>query len=137
MENPKEIASVLPENPGVYQFFDDKGAIIYIGKAKNLRRRVLSYFTKNHDNAKVRVMVRRISRIEHIVVDTEIDALLLENSLIKKHQPRYNILLKDDKTFPWICIKNEPFLACFIHAKLLMMVASIMVHLHRFTWLER
>ena len=109
MENPKEIASVLPENPGVYQFFDDKGAIIYIGKAKNLRRRVLSYFTKNHDNAKVRVMVRRISRIEHIVVDTEIDALLLENSLIKKHQPRYNILLKDDKTFPWICIKNEPF----------------------------
>lgn len=109
MESPKEIASVLPENPGVYQFFDDKGAIIYIGKAKNLRRRVLSYFTKNHDNAKVRVMVRRISRIEHIVVDTEIDALLLENSLIKKHQPRYNILLKDDKTFPWICIKNEPF----------------------------
>ncbi|HOG18938.1 MAG TPA: excinuclease ABC subunit UvrC [Salinivirgaceae bacterium] len=109
MENPKEIASVLPENPGVYQFFDDKGAIIYIGKAKNLRRRVLSYFTKNHDNAKVRVMVRRIRRIEHIVVDTEIDALLLENSLIKKHQPRYNILLKDDKTFPWICIKNEPF----------------------------
>jgi excinuclease ABC subunit C len=109
LESPKEIASVLPENPGVYQFFDDKGAIIYIGKAKNLRRRVLSYFTKNHDNAKVRVMVRRISRIEHIVVDTEIDALLLENSLIKKHQPRYNILLKDDKTFPWICIKNEPF----------------------------
>ncbi len=109
MESPKEIASVLPENPGVYQFFDEKGAIIYIGKAKNLRRRVLSYFTKNHDNAKVRVMVRRISRIEHIVVDTEIDALLLENSLIKKHQPRYNILLKDDKTFPWICIKNEPF----------------------------
>jgi len=109
LENPKEIASVLPENPGVYQFFDDKGAIIYIGKAKNLRRRVLSYFTKNHDNAKVRVMVRRIRRIEHIVVDTEIDALLLENSLIKKHQPRYNILLKDDKTFPWICIKNEPF----------------------------
>lgn len=109
MESPKEIASVLPENPGVYQFFDDKGAIIYIGKAKNLRRRVLSYFTKNHDNAKARVMVRRIRRIEHIVVDTEIDALLLENSLIKKHQPRYNILLKDDKTFPWICIKNEPF----------------------------
>jgi excinuclease ABC subunit C len=109
LESPKEIASVLPENPGVYQFFDDKGAIIYIGKAKNLRRRVLSYFTKNHDNAKVRVMVRRIRRIEHIVVDTEIDALLLENSLIKKHQPRYNILLKDDKTFPWICIKNEPF----------------------------
>ncbi|HPW65998.1 MAG TPA: excinuclease ABC subunit UvrC [Salinivirgaceae bacterium] len=109
MESLKEIASILPEKPGVYQFFDDKGAIIYIGKAKSLRRRVLSYFTKNHDNAKVRVMVRRIKRIEHIIVDTEMDALLLENSLIKKYQPRYNILLKDDKTFPWICIKNESF----------------------------
>ena len=105
----REIASLLPENPGVYQFFDSSDTIIYIGKAKNLRRRVLSYFTKNHDIAKVRVMVKRIVRIEHIVVDTEIDALLLENNLIKKYQPRYNVLLKDDKTFPWICIKNEPF----------------------------
>lgn len=100
---------MLPETPGVYQFFDEKGTIIYIGKAKNLRRRVLSYFTKNHDIAKVRVMVKRIHHIEHIVVDTEIDALLLENNLIKKYQPRYNVLLKDDKSFPWICIKNEPF----------------------------
>ncbi len=106
---PKDTASMLPETPGVYQFFDEKGTIIYIGKAKNLRRRVLSYFTKNHDIAKVRVMVKRIHHIEHIVVDTEIDALLLENNLIKKYQPRYNVLLKDDKSFPWICIKNEPF----------------------------
>jgi excinuclease ABC subunit C len=106
---PKETATTLPENPGVYQFYDDKGTIIYIGKAKSLRRRVVSYFTKHHDIAKVRVMVKRIQRIEHIVVDTEIDALLLENNLIKKYQPRYNVLLKDDKTFPWICIKNEPF----------------------------
>ncbi|MDY0279881.1 MAG: excinuclease ABC subunit UvrC [Salinivirgaceae bacterium] len=105
----REIASLLPENPGVYQFFDANDTIIYIGKAKNLRRRVLSYFTKTHDIARVRVMVKRIVRIEHIVVDTEIDALLLENNLIKKYQPRYNVLLKDDKTFPWICIKNEPF----------------------------
>ena len=105
----KQIAHLLPECPGVYQFFDVNDVIIYIGKAKNLRRRVLSYFTKNHDSAKLRIMVRRICRIEHIVVDTETDALLLENNLIKKYQPRYNILLKDDKTFPWICIKNEPF----------------------------
>lgn len=109
----KAAAAALPEDPGVYRFYDVNEKIIYIGKAKNLRRRVLSYFTKNHDIARVRVMVKRISRIEHIVVNNEIDALLLENNLIKKYQPRYNVLLKDDKTFPWICIKNEPFARIF------------------------
>ncbi|MCP4310064.1 MAG: excinuclease ABC subunit C [Bacteroidetes bacterium] len=100
----------LPEEPGVYQFFDNKGVIIYIGKAKNLRKRVSSYFRKkSYDSFKVKVLVERIADLKWIVVDSESDALLLENNLIKKHLPRYNILLKDDKTFPWICIKNEPF----------------------------
>jgi len=108
-EELKEIAHLLPEMPGVYQFFDINDVIIYIGKAKNLRKRVLSYFTKDHDNVKLRILVRRIRRIEHIVLNTEMDAFLLENSLIKKYQPRYNVLLKDDKTYPWICVKNEPF----------------------------
>ncbi len=101
--------SVLPDKPGVYQYFDETGKIIYVGKAKNLKKRVSSYFTKNHDNAKVRVLVSKIREIRHIVVNTESDALLLENNLIKQYQPRYNILLKDDKTYPWIVIKNEPF----------------------------
>jgi excinuclease ABC subunit C len=101
--------SVLPDKPGVYQYFDETGKIIYVGKAKNLKKRVSSYFTKNHDNAKVRILVSKIREIRHIVVDTESDALLLENNLIKQYQPRYNILLKDDKTYPWIVIKNEPF----------------------------
>jgi excinuclease ABC subunit C len=100
----------LPDQAGVYQFYDKDGTIIYIGKAKNLRKRVSSYFTKNiFDSYKVKVLVDRVEDIRTIVVDSESDALLLENNLIKKHQPRYNILLKDDKTFPWICIKNEPF----------------------------
>ncbi|HON19164.1 MAG TPA: excinuclease ABC subunit UvrC [Salinivirgaceae bacterium] len=99
----------LPEVPGVYQFFDKNGTIIYIGKAKNLRKRVLSYFTKNHDSTKLNLMVNRIAEIRHIVVDTEIDALLLENNLVKKYQPRYNVRLKDDKTYPWIKISKEPF----------------------------
>jgi excinuclease ABC subunit C len=103
------ILQTLPQKPGVYQYFDDSGTIIYVGKAKNLKKRVLQYFQKDHENAKVRVLVRKITDIQFIVVDTEIDALLLENNLIKKYQPRYNILLKDDKTYPWICIKNEPF----------------------------
>lgn len=101
--------STLPEEPGVYQFFDEKNVILYVGKAKRLKRRVGSYFNKVHDSAKTNIMVRKIAKIEHIVVDSEEDALLLENNLIKKHQPRYNVLLKDDKSFPWICIKNEPF----------------------------
>ncbi len=99
----------LPAKPGIYQYFDETGVIIYIGKAKNLKKRVYSYFQKEPDKTKLRMLVRRIADIKYIVVDTEIDALLLENSLIKKYQPRYNILLKDDKTFPWICIKNENF----------------------------
>ena len=102
------ILSSLPHRPGVYQFIDDLGRIIYIGKAKNLRKRVTSYIAKNQPG-KTAVMLKRATDIKHIVVDNESDALLLENNLIKKHQPRYNILLKDDKTFPWICIKNEPF----------------------------
>lgn len=99
----------LPESPGVYQFMDAGQRIIYVGKAKNLRKRVSSYFTRKPDHAKLAVLVKKIQSIQHTVVDTESDALLLENNLIKKHQPRYNVLLKDDKTFPWICIKNEPF----------------------------
>ena len=92
----------LPSNPGVYQYFDKNNTVIYVGKAKNLKRRVTSYFTKVHDNAKTRILVKKIHRMEHIVVPTEVDALLLENNLIKKYRPRYNILLKDDKTYPWI-----------------------------------
>lgn len=100
--------AVMPHNPGVYQYFDEAGKIIYIGKAKDLRKRVMSYFTKTH-SGKLRVLVNRIAHIEFIVVDSESDALLLENNLIKKFQPRYNVLLKDDKSFPWICISLEPF----------------------------
>ena len=99
----------LPNSPGVYQFFDVKDMILYIGKAKNLKKRVRSYFNKNHDQAKTHVLVKKIRSIKHIVVATETDALLLENNLIKKYQPRYNVLLKDDKSYPWICIKNERF----------------------------
>ena len=100
----------LPEDPGVYQFFDRKGNIIYVGKAKNLKKRVSSYFGKSrYDSFKLKILVERIADLKWIVVGSESDALLLENNLIKKHQPRYNVLLKDDKTFPWICIKNEPF----------------------------
>ena len=109
-ENIKNILSILPDSPGVYQYFDSKEKIIYVGKAKNLKNRVRSYFnSKKHESNKTRVLVSKISNIKYIVVPTEYDALLLENSLIKKHQPRYNILLKDDKTFPYICIKNERF----------------------------
>ena len=99
----------LPNLPGVYQYFDTNDTIIYVGKAKNLKKRVSSYFTKNHDYGKTKVLVKKIAKIKHIVVDTETDALLLENNLIKKYQPRYNVLLKDDKSYPWICIKNERF----------------------------
>jgi excinuclease ABC subunit C len=104
----REVLSNVPEKPGIYQFIDSSGTIIYIGKAKNLKKRVSSYFAKNQ-SGKTAVMVRKAADLRHIVVDSESDALLLENNLIKEHQPRYNILLKDDKTFPWICIKNEPF----------------------------
>lgn len=103
----------LPDKPGVYQYYDKEGEILYVGKAKNLKKRVASYFTKLHDNAKTNVLVRKIVVIKHIVVASEQDALLLENNLIKKLQPRYNVLLRDDKTYPWICIKKEPFSRIF------------------------
>ena len=99
----------LPNSPGVYQYYDKEGTIIYVGKAKNLKKRVSSYFTKTFDNGKTRILVNKIVKIKHIVVDTETDALLLENNLIKKYQPRYNVMLKDDKSYPWICIKKERF----------------------------
>nr|HMQ45295.1 GIY-YIG nuclease family protein [Mariniflexile sp.] len=99
----------LPNQPGVYQYYDADGTIIYVGKAKNLKKRVSSYFTKTHDNGKTRVLVNKIATIKHIVVATETDALLLENNLIKKYQPKYNVMLKDDKSYPWICVKNERF----------------------------
>jgi len=108
-EQLKEQSLSLPEMPGIYQYLDDSGTIIYIGKAKNLRKRVYSYFSKTQDNSKTQILVRKIVEIRHTVVDTEQDALLLENNLIKRYRPRYNILLKDDKTYPWIRITNEPF----------------------------
>ncbi|MFA5557108.1 MAG: excinuclease ABC subunit UvrC [Flavobacteriaceae bacterium] len=99
----------LPDNPGVYQYYDKDGKLLYVGKAKNLKKRVASYFTKMHENGKTRVLVKKIATVKHIVVATESDALLLENNLIKKYQPKYNVMLKDDKTYPWLCIKNESF----------------------------
>lgn len=104
----KSLLSVMPGKPGVYQYFDNKENLIYVGKAKNLKKRVSSYFTGTN-YGKTKMLVSKIAEIKHIIVDSESDALLLENNLIKKYQPRYNIMLKDDKTFPWICIKNEPF----------------------------
>ena len=104
----------LPTQPGVYQYYDKNGTILYVGKAKNLKKRVSSYFTKNHEYGKTKVLVNKIATIKHIVVNTETDALLLENNLIKKYQPRYNVMLKDDKTYPWICIKKERFPRVFL-----------------------
>jgi len=103
----------LPDSPGVYQYYDKEDKILYVGKAKNLKKRVSSYFNKIHDTAKTNVLVKKIVSIKHIVVPTESDALLLENNLIKKLQPRYNVLLRDDKTYPWLCIKKEPFSRVF------------------------
>ena len=109
----------LPDSPGVYQYFDAKGQVIYVGKAKNLKKRVNSYFTKQHLNNRTRMLVKNIIKVEHIVVGTEMDALLLENNLIKKYQPKYNVLLKDDKSYPWICIKKEPFPRVFPTRKII------------------
>jgi excinuclease ABC subunit C len=103
------LLKTLPPKPGIYQHLDKDGRILYIGKAKNLKKRVSSYFNKSHDSSRIRVMVSKIVDIHIIVTETEFDALLLENNLIKEYQPRYNINLKDDKTYPWICIKKEPF----------------------------
>jgi len=111
--------SSLPTHPGVYQFYDAEEKVLYVGKAKNLKKRVTSYFTKSHEYGKTRVMVKKIQAIKHIVVATESDALLLENSLIKKYRPRYNVLLRDDKSYPWICIKNERFPRIFPTRKLI------------------
>ncbi len=109
LEYIKTILAVMPEKPGCYEYFDEKGTIIYVGKAKNLKRRVSSYFNKQQDSNKTRVLVKQIRDIKYFVVDTEQDALLLENSLIKQYHPRYNVLLKDDKTYPSIVVKNEYF----------------------------
>ncbi len=113
-EHLKPIIQTLPNKPGVYQYYDKGGKILYVGKAKDLKKRVSSYFTKTHDNAKTHLLVKKIDDIKHIVVDTETDAFLLENSLIKKYQPRYNIMLKDDKTYPWLCIKKEHYPRVFL-----------------------
>jgi excinuclease ABC subunit C len=121
LNNPDSIkssVSSLPDRPGVYQFIDSSGTILYVGKAISLRKRVTSYFAKNH-SGKTRVMLSRATELRHIVVDNESDALLLENNIIKNHQPRYNILLKDDKTYPWICIKNEHFPRIFLTRKVI------------------
>ncbi len=111
--------STLPNSPGVYQYYDKEGKLLYIGKAKDLKKRVASYFNKEHDNARTRLLVRKIRDIKHIVVATETDALLLENNLIKKYQPRYNVMLKDDKTYPWLCIKKERFPRVFSTRRLI------------------
>jgi excinuclease ABC subunit C len=114
--NPTSLAlqiQTLPDSPGVYQYYDKEGKILYVGKAKNLKKRVSSYFNKIHDTAKTNVLVKKIVSIKHIVVPTETDALLLENNLIKTLQPRYNVLLRDDKSYPWLCIKKEPFSRIF------------------------
>jgi len=108
-DNLSAIVRSLPEKPGVYRYYDADGKILYVGKAKNLKKRVSSYFNKEPDSGKLRLLVRKIRDIRFIVTETELDALLLENNLIKKLQPRYNIMLKDDKTYPWLCIKKEPF----------------------------
>src|SRR4030042_3651904 len=116
----KSLVEVLPDKPGIYQFFDNKGEIIYIGKARNLKKRVSSYFTKTiNQNNKLKILTRKIADIKHFIVKDESDALLLENNLIKKYQPRYNVQLKDDKSFPWICVKNEPFPRVFITRNLM------------------
>ncbi|WP_339684386.1 excinuclease ABC subunit UvrC [uncultured Nonlabens sp.] len=109
----------LPLSPGVYLYFDKKDKLLYVGKAKKLKNRVSSYFTKSHDSFRIRTMVKNIHRIEHIVVDTETDALLLENSLIKSRNPRYNIMLRDDKTYPWLVIKKERFPRVFLTRKMI------------------
>jgi len=114
----KKTALLMPDRPGVYIFRDNSGTVLYVGKAKSLKKRVVSYFSKN-TGGKTLIMVRKAASLEHMVVDNESDALLLENNLIKKHQPRYNILLKDDKTYPWICIKKEHFPRVFLTRKVL------------------
>jgi len=109
----------LPENSGVYQFYDKDNKLLYVGKAKNLKKRVNSYFTKSHDSRRIDVMVKKIRDIKHIVVNSEADALLLENNLIKSRRPRFNVMLRDDKTYPWLCIKNERFPRVFLTRRMI------------------
>ena len=113
MEDLKSIVKRLPDKPGVYRFCDRNGKIIYVGKAKNLKKRVVSYFGKAQ-TGKIKVMMSRVAEVQHTVVESESEALLLENNMIKRHQPRYNVLMKDDKTYPWICVKEEPFPRVFM-----------------------
>ena len=108
-EHIKGLLKLIPEKAGVYRYYDKNETLLYVGKAKNLKKRVSSYFNKKQEHGKTKVLVSKIHDIKYVVVPTEIDALLLENNLIKKHQPKYNVALKDGKTYPWICIKNEPF----------------------------
>ena len=109
-----EKISILPDTPGVYMYYDSEGTVIYVGKAKNLKRRVSSYFNRTHDSLRTNLLVRAIVDMSYIVVPTEQDALNLEASMIKEYQPRYNVLLKDDKSYPWIVVTNEPFPKVFM-----------------------
>ena len=108
-KNIQTLLKIIPEKAGVYRYYDKSETLLYVGKAKNLKKRVSSYFHKKQEHGKTKVLVSKIHDIQYVVVPTEIDALLLENNLIKKHQPKYNVALKDGKTYPWICVKNEPF----------------------------
>ncbi|MDD4031804.1 MAG: GIY-YIG nuclease family protein, partial [Bacteroidales bacterium] len=105
----RQILSGIPESPGVYRYYDAQGKILYVGKAVNLKRRVSSYFHKNHESARLRLLVSKIADIQYTLVATESEALLLENNFIKEFQPKYNVLLKDDKSYPWISIRKEYF----------------------------
>ena len=113
-EDLKEKVELLPDSPGVYMYYDKAGTVIYVGKAKRLRRRVSSYFNRVHSVARTNLLVRNICDLRYIVVGSEEDALHLENSLIKEYRPRYNVLLKDDKSYPWICVTNEMYPRVFL-----------------------
>ena len=132
-ENIKQKLATLPSQPGVYQYFDAEDNIIYVGKARNLKKRVSSYFHKEHDSAKLKLLVRKIARIETMVVRSEFDALLLENNLIKQYQPRYNVLLKDDKTYPGFVSPTKNFPGYFLHAQKISEV-SILDPIHPGAW---
>ena len=121
----QNIIKTLPVQPGIYKYYDSKSELLYVGKAKNIRKRISSYFTKTFAGYKTHELVRRISRIEFTIVDSEQDAFLLENSLIKQFQPKFNINLKDDKSYPYLVIKNEPFPRVFLRGQKLMMVLNI------------
>ena len=112
-----EKIAILPTTPGVYMYFDSEGTVIYVGKAKNLKRRVSSYFNRTHDSLRTNLLVRAIADMKYIVVPTEQDALNLENSMIKEYKPRYNVLLKDDKSYPWIVVTKEPYPRVFMTRK--------------------